>query len=301
MPLEARTAEKNAAPMRTSKVDTNGINLHVAEAGPKDGPLVVLLHGFPEFWYGWRKQIDHLAARGYFVVAPDQRGYDRSDKPGPVSAYGIDVLAKDITGLIDAYGREKAIVVGHDWGAAVAWWLGNRYPERVEKLVAINVPHHAVMQRTLRTSFAQLRKSWYIFFFQLPILPEMALTQFRCRLPTRALVATSRPGTFTTNELERYREAWLQPGALKSMVNWYRAALRVKPPRAKSPRIKVPTLLIWGTRDKFLGREMAQPSIDLCDDGRLEFIEGASHWVQHEEPARVNSLLSEFFSSARPQ
>lgn len=280
--------------MQDRYIKINGITLHVIEDGPENGPPVILLHGFPEFWYGWQKQIDLLASAGYHVFAPDQRGYNLSDKPKGIASYNLDLLAADVIGLIDAMGREKAFVVGHDWGAAVTWWAANKYPERLQKIVILNVPHHAVFQRTLRSSFKQMRKSWYVFFFQLPWLPEFATSRNHWRVGKQALLNSSRPGTFSDDDLKKYEEAWSRPGAYTAMVNYYRAAFQ-KPPRAPdSPRIVVPTLMIWGAKDVFLGREMAQPSIDLCNDGRLVFIEEATHWVQHEEPDNVNRLIREF-------
>ena len=273
---------------------TNGINLHVVMAGPPDGPLVLLLHGFPEFWYGWRRQIPALAAAGYHVWAPDQRGYNRSDKPAGVAAYGIETLAKDVVGLIEASGREQVYLVGHDWGAAVAWWVAGRYPERVKKLAILNVPHPAVMQRTVREDAEQRKKSWYIFFFQLPWLPEKSLSDNGYTNAIRALKGSSRRGTFGDDDIAAYRQAWSQPGALTGMLNWYRAVARNQGTGVSLGRIRVPTLMIWGANDIALSRSMAQPSIDLCDDGRLVFLEEASHWVQHEEPETVNRLLLEF-------
>lgn len=283
--------------MQTKRVQTRHANLHVVYAGPENGPLVILLHGFPEFWYAWRKQIDALAAQGYRVLAPDQRGYNLSDKPAQVAAYGLDALAGDVLDLIKAEGREKASLVGHDWGAAVAWWTANKHPEHVEKLCILNVPHHAVMKRNLKSNPRQLARSWYMFFFQLPKVPELGMRALDFRMAENALLKSSRPGTFTAEDLSKYKEAWGRPGALRAMINWYRAILRHEPARPPSPRITVPTLMIWGAKDRFLGRELAQPSIELCDHGRLEFIENATHWVQHEEPEKVNELLTGFLGS----
>ena len=278
--------------MDHQQITTNGIKLHVVQDGPKTGRLVILLHGFPEFWYGWRRQIPHLAAAGYRVWAPDQRGYNLSDKPVGIAAYTLDELAADVIGLIDAAGQEKACIVGHDWGASVAWWMAAKYPARVERMVVINVPHGSVIAKNLRRNFAQMRKSWYILFFQLPWLPE-ALAQLRnWNVLTQALRMSSRPGTFTDEDLEAYRQAWSQPRAYTSMLNWYRAVVQRHLTPPESPRITVPTLLIWGAQDRFLAREMAQQSIDLCDDGRLVFVEEATHWVQHEEAERVNELMT---------
>ena len=278
-------------------IETNGIRLHVAQAGSDNDPLVILLHGFPEFSYGWRKQIPYLVEAGYRVWVPDQRGYNLSDKPDGLAAYSIDELAADVIGLIDAAGEKKAFLVGHDWGAAVAWWVAAKYPERLKKLVILNVPHHSVIQKHLRSSFTQLRKSWYMFFFQILWLPEFLAKQQNWKMSVESLVKTSRRGTFTEEDLLQYRQAWSQPKAYKSMLNWYRAMLQKPPKPLASSRITVPTLLIWGAKDKFLGKEMAQPSIDRCDDGRLVFIEEATHWIQHEEAERVNVLINEFLKS----
>lgn len=282
--------------LRRRVIPTNGVRLHAVEAGPESGPLVILLHGFPEFWYGWRQQIEPLAAAGFRVLVPDQRGYNRSDKPRGAAAYDLDTLALDIVGLIDETGTAKARIVGHDWGGAVAWWLGIKHADRLERLALLNTPHPWVMRRALERSGEQRKKSGYMLFFQLPWLPEWALRGRHFRRAAEALLASSRPGAFTEADLDRYREAWSRPGALTAMLDWYRALARAKPRRPESPRVTVPTLLLWGTEDRFLGRELAQPSLELCDDGHLEFFEGASHWLQHEEPERVNARLIEFLT-----
>ena len=282
--------------LRHRTIATNGIRLHAVEAGPEDGPLLIFLHGFPELWYGWRQQIAPFAEAGFRVLAPDQRGYNTSDKPKGVRAYGRDSLARDVLGLIDEAGREKAYVVGHDWGGIAAWWLGMKHPDRIERLAILNCPHPEVMKRHLRKNPAQLKRSWYMLFFQLPRLPERALRRDNYQNLVKSLRWTSRRGTFTDDDVRVYREAWAQPGALTGMLNWYRAGLRVRPSPPPSPRVTVPTLLIWGTKDRALGEELAQPSIDLCDHGLLARIEEATHWLQHEEPGRVNALIGDFFS-----
>lgn len=268
------------------------VTLHVVQAGPADGPLIILLHGFPECWYGWKKQIGPLAEAGYRVWVPDQRGYNRSDKPGGIGAYSIDVLVADVVELIDAAGYQKAIVVGHDWGAAVAWWVAATHPERVERLVVLNVPHPAVMKQYASRNIGQMLRSWYIGFFQLPVIPEFMAKLGNWAMLVRTLRSSSRPGTFSDDHIHAYKQAWSQPGAFRAMINWYRAALQRPPAHALSIRIAVPTLLIWGVRDQFLKQDMAQLSIDLCDNGRVVFFENATHWVQHEEAERVIELIS---------
>jgi pimeloyl-ACP methyl ester carboxylesterase len=280
--------------MEHQQITANGINLHVVQDGSSTGQLVILLHGFPEFWYGWRRQIPHLATAGYRVWAPDQRGYNLSDKPDGIAAYTLDELAADVIGLMDAAGQEKVFVVGHDWGAAVAWWVAAKYPARVARMVVINVPHGTVILEHLRRNPRQMLKSWYMFFYQLPWLPETLARLRDWNAPAQTMRGSSRPGTFTDGDLDTYRQAWSQPKAFTSMLNWYRALMQKPSAPIPNPRITVPTLLIWGAQDRFLGRELAQPSIDLCDDGRLVFFEGATHWVQHEEADRVNELIDTF-------
>ncbi len=281
--------------LRHRRMATNGIELHAVEAGPEDGELVVLLHGFPEFWYGWRKQIGPLAAAGYRVLVPDQRGYNTSDKPRRARDYNMDLLAMDILGLVDALGCERFHLVGHDWGAVIAWFMALRHPERLHGLTVLNVPHPLVMRKFMLSTWAQMKKSWYIFFFQLPWLPEFYYRRKNFRIGDLALRFTSRKGTFSTDEIDLYRQAWAQPGALRGMINWYRASMRHPPERGGSPRIQVPVRMLWGVQDRFLGHEMIEPSLQLCDDGSARRFEEATHWLQHEEAEAVNAELLDFF------
>jgi pimeloyl-ACP methyl ester carboxylesterase len=292
--MNNETMIENAYPLEHQFVKTNGVTLHVIQAGPEDGPLAILLHGFPEYWRGMGKQIPALVEAGYRVWTPDQRGYNLSDKPRHISAYQIDTLAADIRGLIRAAGREKAYVIGHDWGAAVAWWLGIHHPSYLEKMVILNLPHPQVAGKHLLTHPRQLLRSSYAFFFQIPWLPEFLSSRHNWALAVRGIKLSSRPNTFSDEDFEGYRQAWSRPGAFNAMLNWYRAALRYPPDLLGDLRVTVPVLMIWGAQDDFLGREMAQPSIELCDNGRLVFIEEATHWLQHEEPGRVNELLRSF-------
>lgn len=280
--------------MESTYIETNGISLHAMQAGPEGGPLVVLLHGFPEFWRGWIKQIEPLASAGYYVLAPDQRGYNLSDKPGNLEAYVLDELGKDISGLIRAAGRQKATVIGHDWGGIVAWWLGMQSEEMLDKLVIINAPHPKVMRRTLMYNPGQAIRSSYALFFQLPWIPEAISRNNDWSLVVKALSESSRPGTFSDEDLEYYRESWWRKDAFTSMLNWYRANARFQPSITEDSRVHVPTLLIWGKNDLALGEYLVEPSIELCDQGRVEVFEEATHWVQHEEAERVNQLILDF-------
>jgi pimeloyl-ACP methyl ester carboxylesterase len=280
-----------------------GIRLHYVEAG--EGPLVVLLHGFPEFWYSWRHQIGPLVEAGYHVVAPDMRGYDLSDKPQSWRAYDASLLAGDIAGLIRTVGERTgakerdAFVVGHDWGAAVAYAVAMLHPDAVRRLAILNVPHAARMLEGFRT-LKQLRKSWYMFAFQIPRLPELMFARQDYSFAKRSLRADSKKA-FTDEDLERYVEAWSQPGALTGMINYYRAVLR-RSPRATLAGLRpisAPTMVIWGMLDRHLGSELAEPAPEWVPDVRMERIPDATHWVQHDAPARVNELLIDFLGEDR--
>jgi len=277
-----------------ARVQTNGISLNVAQAGPESGPLVILLHGFPEFWFGWKKHIPALAAAGCRVWAPDQRGYNTSDKPPNVGDYSLDTLAADAVGLIDAAGRERAVLVGHDWGAAVAWWVANNYPERLDKLVIINVPHPLVMRRVMRTSLRQLMRSWYIFLIQVPGLSEWISRRNNWHDLVQGMKTSSLPGAFSDADFDEYRRAWSQPEAYTAMLNWYRAMFRYGARRPKHERISTPTLILWGRRDKFIGPEGAELSLAMCDRGTLAMFDENTHWLQHERPGEVCGRVIEF-------
>ena len=273
-------------------VESGDVRLHVRAAGPDDGPLVVLLHGFPEFWYGWRHQIGPLAAAGYRVVVPDQRGYNRSDAPAAVAAYDLDRLTADVRRLLDAAGRDRAHVVGHDWGAMVAWTLAMTHPWRVRRLGILNVPHPGVFRDTLRSDLRQALRSLYALFFQVPRLPEWLLGWGDGQGLALLLRRSARPDTFTAADLAAYRRAWRRPGRLRGMLHWYRAAARrALRGRVVEGRVEAPTLVLWGARDVALSRRMAAPSAERCGDGRFVLLEAASHWVQHDAPERVNREL----------
>lgn len=273
------------------------VEIHTVEDGPADGPLVLLLHGFPEFWYGWRKQIRPLAAAGFHVVAPDQRGYNLSGKPSRIRSYRVDRLAQDAADLIQHLQHESALVVGHDWGAGVAWWLALAHPDRVRRLVILNGPHPLAMIRALRRLPRQRRKSWYMLFFQLPWISEALWRRRGLRDSAERLAGNARPGAFSEQDLEAYREAWSQPGALTGMLNWYRA-LRYALPRPSSWTVRPPTLILWGAQDSALELSLAQASAEVCEDARVVIFDQATHWLHLEEPEKVNQELVRFFHAA---
>ena len=274
------------------QVEANGLSFHVATAG--SGPrLALCLHGFPESSYSWRHQLPLLAELGYRVWAPDLRGYGGTSKPTGVAAYSIEHLIEDVAALIEASGCTEVLLIGHDWGAIVAWYYAmfGRLP--IAKLIIMNVPHPAVAQHGMR-SFKQLKKSWYIFFFQLPWLPE----RFLARNDFAAIAAAFRgmavdKSRFPREVLEEYKRSAALPGALTAMVNYYRALLRGMRRTAKlgMPRIRVPVLMLWGEADTALGKELTLGTDAHVDELVLRYLPNVSHWVQQEAPETVNAMM----------
>ncbi|MBW1989530.1 MAG: alpha/beta hydrolase [Deltaproteobacteria bacterium] len=297
--MRTQAAEQAVEGVRFTYVNTGEVILHTALAGPEDGPPVILLHGFPEFWYGWRHQIPYLAERGFRVITPDQRGYNLSDKPGGIAAAETARLAGDVAGLAKALGISRFCLAGHDWGAMVAWWTAAAYPDMVEKLAVMDVPHPAVFVRFLKKSPEQLLRSWYVYLFQVPRLPERALTARGCAALRFLLEKSALPGTFSGEDFARYRAAWTRPGSMRAMVNWYRFARRWLFLPVESLRVAAPTLMIHGKKDLFVSHRMCEPSLTFCDaETRLELFETNTHWVQHEKPGRVGGLLAQWFLGA---
>ncbi|MCO4746662.1 MAG: alpha/beta hydrolase [Proteobacteria bacterium] len=283
------------------RVATNGVTLNVAVAGPEDGPMVVLLHGFPEFWYCWRHQIPALVEAGYRVIAPNLRGYEHSDKPRGVKHYGIDDLADDVAGLLNHYGADKAPIIGHDWGGAITWHFGHRHPDRASRLAVLNCPHPDTIREALFKDSAQRKRSWYIFMFQLPFIPEryIAKNNYASAWAAMAKKASNR-GVFTDADRAVYTEAWSQPYALTAMLNYYRASIRVPPAPRRAETIPAPLLLIWGTADHALGESMIDPSLAHAEDARVKRLDGISHWVNVDAAEDVNAALLSWLSGQDP-
>lgn len=280
-----------------SQIDVGEIRLHVVQAKPAklddDTKLVIFLHGFPEYWESWKRQLSFFQKEGYWAVAPDLRGYGDSDKPWEVGEYEVEKLAGDIAGLIRALGREKAIVVGHDWGAVVAWMFAQEHQDMLERLSILNVPHPLTMQRALQRSAKQMMRSWYIFFFQIPKLPEMVIARNDYEFIRRTFGADKIP----SEDIEKYVAALRKPGVTRSAVNYYRATMRrlFKGRIPKTHVIDRPVLVLWGDRDRFLGQELADPPIRFVPNQRVVHFPDASHWVQVDAADGVNQRLLEFF------
>jgi epoxide hydrolase 4 len=272
----------------------NGVELQVSvanEGGPKG--LVLLLHGFPELAFSWRHQIPVLVAAGYEVWAPNLRGYGESSKPPKVSDYSMDVLLADIAALIDVAGRDEVTLVGHDWGAAQAWMFAIRRVRPLRRLVIMNVPHPVCMQREM-SSFRQLRKSWHIFFFQIPWLPERLLCAREAKAVGDVFEKTATDARrFPPEVTAVYRQAALRPGAMRSMLNYYRAAVRGirKTASEEMPVIEVPTLMLWGVEDTALSKETTDGTDQYVSDLTVRFLPDVSHWVQQDAPETVNAML----------
>jgi pimeloyl-ACP methyl ester carboxylesterase len=227
------------------------------------------------------------------------RGYNTSSRPAGVSAYDTDQLAADVRGLIRERGAESALLVGHDYGGTAAWATAMAYPEVVDRLAILNAAHPRTLMRGLRNP-RQLKKSWYFFYFQPPGLPERHVRARNWRF-FRNFLGDARPGAFTPQDIERYVEAWSQPGAATAMINYYRASVRQSPKRAEAQLrpVQAPTLVIWGQRDRYLGPELAEPDRDDVPNlDRVERLADASHWVHHDAPERVTQLLADFFAPA---
>ena len=279
-------------------VDLPGARLHCAEIGPADGPLVVLLHGFPQFWYSWRDIAPRLADAGYRVVAPDQRGYNFSSKRGP---FTFAALTQDIVNLVNALGQPRAHIVGHDWGGAIAWALGSARPEVVDRLAVINLPHlKSSFTAAARGNLTQLAKSYYIGLFQIPRLPEAALSANGFLGLKKALIDSALPGTYSDEALRRYVSAWAKPGALRAMLGWYRAIPAQAARNQLTPymqAVAARTLVLFGERDVALDVRVAVEGMQHVPNGRLIRFPDNSHFLPEERPTEVADLLIEHFKA----
>ncbi|MEO6862035.1 MAG: alpha/beta hydrolase [Microcoleus sp.] len=282
------------ATWKHESIATNNIKLHCVTQG--SGPLMLMLHGFPEFWYSWRHQIPEFAS-DYKVVAVDLRGYNDSDKPEAKSAYVMAEFVQDVKGIIQGLGYKSCVLVAHDWGGAIAWNFAYAYPEMVDKLIVMNLPHPAKFAEGLRTR-QQLLKSWYIFLFQLPFLPE-----FLIKLGDYRAIALAFEGmavdknTFTPSDIQAYKDAAAKPGALTATINYYRNIARGFLDRQNWGVLQVPTLMIWGENDSALGKELTYGTEDYVQDFQIQYIPNCSHWVQQEQPHLVNSCMRDFLAS----
>jgi pimeloyl-ACP methyl ester carboxylesterase len=275
-------------------INTNGVKLHYVTQG--EGPLMLMLHGFPEFWYSWRHQIPEFA-KDYKVVALDLRGYNESDKPPEQSAYGMSEFIKDIEGAIAALGYDRCVLIGHDWGGMIAWFFAYAHPEMVEQLIVLNIPHPAKFAEGLRTP-QQILRSSYALFFQLPVLPELLIQGSDYKAIESAFKGMAiNKNAFTSADIEAYKDAASRRGALTAMLNYYRNAFPMML-RDDWSVLQVPTLMIWGEEDTALGKELTYGTQAYVRDFQIRYIPNCSHWVQQEQPQVVNQYIRDFLATS---
>ena len=283
----------------TRVLPTSTLAFAIDEAG--DGPDIALcLHGFPENRYSWRHQLPFLAGLGWHAVAPDLRGYGGTTRPTGREAYRMPHLVSDVAAIYDALGARRRLLVAHDWGALIAWQFAIEQTRSLDGLIIMNVPHPAVFRRVLRRSPRQVARSWYVFFFQLPVLPELMLGAAGARAVGRAFseMAVDK-AAFPADVLAHYRTAASQPGALTAMINYYRANLRSLASRTVTPMVRTPTLMVWGEEDSALGLELTDGYGPYVADLTLRRLPGVSHWVQQEAPERVNAAMGAWLAAHR--
>lgn len=283
--------------MKKLVIHNQDIELDIREAGPIDGELIVLLHGFPECWNTWRHQISPLAAAGFRVCIPNMRGYGKSSKPKDYRRYHLDELVTDIEAIRQYYGVEKLHLAGHDWGGAVAWWYAIHQPQNLASLSILNLPHPLAFLSQLKGSFKQIRKSWYIFFFQIPFLPEWSMKCLNFAVLKKTLTLTSCKGSYDAEDFRNLEQAWRQPGALTAMVNYYRAMLRNLRIPEGDGKISTPTQILWGEKDLALSLESAYASEAFLLNGKLKTYPNATHWLAHDQPEDISYQLVEHITN----
>lgn len=277
-------------------ITSNGLKLHYVTQG--EGPLMLLLHGFPEFWYSWRHQIPEFA-KDFKVVALDLRGYNDSDKPEAQSAYVMSEFIKDVQGVIKGLGYDRCVLVGHDWGGAIAWNFAYDHPEMVEKLIVLNIPHPAKFAEGLRTP-QQLLRSSYIFLFQLPWVPELLIQTADYQALENAFKGMAiNKSAFTNEDIAAYKNAAAKRGALTAMLNYYRNIFQQRMLKSDWRVLEVPTLMIWGEKDTALGTELTYGTASYVNNLQIKYIPECSHWVQQEQPQVVNQYMREFLTVGR--
>lgn len=283
--------------MKILTISNNDIDLDVREAGPEEGELVILLHGFPENWSTWRHQIEPLAQAGYRVCAPNMRGYGKSSKPKDVARYQLDELITDVDAIRRHYQREKFHLVGHDWGGAVAWWYAMHLEQNLSTLSILNLPHPRALVKVLRSNPKQLLKSWYMFFFQIPWLPEWGMARLNFSSFKNILKKSSNPGSYTDEDFRLLEESWKEPGTLRAMTNYYRAMMRRISAPMNNNQLEVPTRILWGENDLALSLEGAVNSKKYLKQGELITYPDATHWLAHDKPEEIVKRLLEHFQA----
>lgn len=282
-------------PLESRRIDTGEVHLHVVFAGPESGERVILIHGFPEFWYSWRYQIAVLAKSGFRIAAVDLRGYNRSDKPHGRASYTNEAYGRDIVGLMDVLGWDRAHLAGHDVGAGVVWRLVFEASERISSALVFNVGH----PNTLADTDNSKKISWYRTFFRTPFLAEIFSRTIGLKMTAdMGLIATSHPGTFSDEEVALYISAWERDHAYDTMIGAYRA---VDQPMEKMPadgRPTVPVRLLYGMQDRFLSEDRARRTEQYIGSDNVKYFEGLGHWMLSEDPELTSAEMIEFFNGS---
>ena len=275
----------------------NNIKLHVKTAGNASAPTVLFLHGFPSFWHSWQPQIQYFASQNYYVIVPDQRGYNQSDKPNGVKAYRLSLLVEDMVQLLAAMTIKQTFIVAHDWGGIIAWALLKQHPQLFLKAIINNAPY---LPSYSKPTLKQLRKSWYVYFFQLPRLPEWLMQRNDFAMLHKMMQRSSLRGTFTNEDMSLYKQAWREKGSLKAMINWYRALAKyrndAKEIFAKRTPLEVPVKVLWGMKDAFLEKESGMCLQKHCNHFSMKKYKDATHWLPTEKCEAVNEDIHQFFS-----
>lgn len=276
------------------KLKSSGVTLHYVSKGSSDQPLMLFVHGFPECWFTWRYQLKYFS-KDYRVVAIDQRGYGLSSKLPNISDYKVELLARDVADIVEQLGYKSCVLVGHDWGAIVSWTVAMFYPHLIDKLIIMNVPHPAAFRNNI--SIKQLRRSWYMFFYQVPIIPELLFESNDFELLER-IFFTKQAGlinknNMTLDDLEVFKYTFSQKGTAKAAINYYRALFRNQKDELQA-QITVPVLIVWGCQDSAIGEELADASQKYCNNVQLKKIRNATHWVQQDAPDEVNKYVDDF-------
>ncbi|MFK7946134.1 MAG: alpha/beta fold hydrolase [Saprospiraceae bacterium] len=270
------------------RITLPNITLNVAFSDNENDTPILLLHGYPDAWFGWEKVMRRLMSNGFRVITPDQRGYNLSDKPIKVNDFTSHILAQDALNLMTYFGYQQFYLAGHDYGAFIAFLIGIKEPNRILRLIAISGFHPAVFQNLRQLGFHQWIKSWYLFFFRLPILPEKLLQANNFKL-----LVQNHSSQLSVSETQRYQNAWSQPNTIQSMINWYRSM----PTKVNNAFLKMPVLILWGENDLYLTTDVAERNLSYCQNGKLIIIENASHWLLLENTEEVVEMMMDFLDS----
>ncbi|CAO4379733.1 unnamed protein product [Caenorhabditis nigoni] len=278
-------------------VQLKDIRMHYVEEGPEDGDVLLMVHGFPEFWYSWRFQLEHFK-HTHRCIAIDMRGFNSTDRPSGISNYNISYLVDDIRQFIEVLGLKKVTLAAHDWGAMICWRVAMMHQELIDRLIICNVPHPTAFFDVYKISKEQRDKSWYVYFFQSQLIPEIAMRSNKMKM-LEAMFRGKQAGirnsqNFTDEDMLAWKHVFSQPGATTGPLNYYRDLFNAPSISRKLQIVQPKVLILWGDEDNFLDKKGAEFSVQYCRNCRVEFIRGASHWVQQDQPELVNAYMEQF-------